>query len=214
MNPVLRPGIVVSRDGASVYVSLSQPEGQGPDSLKTVDAASGKVLQDRVLEFHPGQLAVGPDPGVVYVSGCHGLCSDGTLHTIDLAAQAPTASITLRTMPSGMAISSDGGRAYVANASSASLQIVDLEQNAVVASVPVGAGPLGVALSPDDSRVYVTNFDGGTLSVIDARTASQVAIASVGPTPRAIAVTPDGRFAYLTRSESYVSIVDLNRLGT
>ncbi len=211
-TPVLRPGIAVSADGASAYFTVSQPEQQGPgDSVRVLDTASGEIRQ-RGLDFHPGAIAAGAAGGSVVVVGCHGFCSDGTLHVIDAALSKPLAEVGLPSVPGGLALSPDGTRAWVANGLAGSVSVVDLARRSVVATVPVPAEPLGVAVRPDGSLVYVTSFQGTALTAIDARSSRVVASADVGPTPRAIAITPDGRFAYVTHSNPVVSVIDLARL--
>jgi YVTN family beta-propeller protein len=211
-RPVLRPGVAVSPDGSTVYATVSQPEGAGFDLLYVIDAATGRQTQ-RSLSFHPGQLAADPGGRLLWVTGCRGLCSDGTLRGLDPPAPGAggTLDVTLPSLPGGMALSPDGARAYVANGLAGSVAVVDLAARRVVAEVRTGAEPLGVATSPDGSRVYVTNFQSGTLAVIDAATSSVVATLPVGATPRAIAVTPDGRQAWLTHSTPELSVVDLSR---
>jgi YVTN family beta-propeller protein len=211
-RPVLRPGIAVSPDGATVYATLSQPEGQGFDLLFTIDAATGAKRQ-HALGFHPGQLAAAPAGSLLWISGCVGLCADGTLHGVTPSDPGSAAQIPLASVPGGMALSPDGSRAYVANALAGTVAVVDLAQRTVVANVPVGAEPLGIAPSPDGTRVYVTSFQSNTLSAIDAATNRVVASVRLGKTPRAIALAPDGRFAWITHSTPEVSVVDLSRLS-
>lgn len=211
-RPVLRPGVAVSADGATAYATISQPEGAGFDLLEIVDTTSGARTQ-RALDFHPGQLVAAPSGGLLWIAGCRGLCSDGTLHGVDPARRGDAAKVTLPSVPGGLALAPDGSRAYVANGLGASVSVVDLSSHAVVADVRVGAEPLGVAASPDGRRVYVTSFQSNTLSAIDTASNAVIAEARVGASPRAIAVTPDGRFAWVTHSTARISIVDLAKLS-
>ncbi|MEW6269774.1 MAG: YncE family protein [Thermodesulfobacteriota bacterium] len=211
-RPVLRPGVAVSPDGSEVYATVSQPEGAGFDLLYVIDAESGRTTQ-RSLSLHPGQLAADPAGRLVWIAGCRGLCSDGTLHGVDPAAPGDASAVALASVPGGMALSPDGARAYVANGLAGSVAVVDLATRRVVANVRTGAEPLGVAVSPDGARVYVTNFQSGTLSVVDASSNAVVATLPVAGAPRAIAVTPDGRFAWLTHSTPQLSVVALSSAG-
>jgi YVTN family beta-propeller protein len=72
------------------------------------------------------------------------------------------ATIPVGVNPDGVAITPDGGRAYVANNGSNTLSIIDTATNRVVATVPVGETGIGlteVAITPDGSYAYV-NLDG------------------------------------------------------
>jgi YVTN family beta-propeller protein len=211
-TPVLRPGVALSPDGSRAWVTISQPG--GPDSLRIVDTASARVAQTHGFDFHPGPVAVSPDGGRVYVAGCHGFCSDGTLHALEVATLRALGEVETASVPGGLAVAPDGSRAWVTNGTAASVTVVDLASLTAVATVSVPAGALGVATSPDGSRVYVSSFDAGKLSVLDARTNAVLATSAIGESPRAIAVSPDGRRAYVTSSKPRVYVVDTTRLLT
>lgn len=212
-TPVLRPGVAVSPDGSHAWFTISQPEQQGPgDSIRTLDTASGELTQ-RGLDFHPGAIVASRSPGQIVVVGCHGFCSDGTLHLLDPSQPRPVATVPLPSVPGGVALSPDGAQAYVANGLAATVSVVDLPGGTIRATVPVGAEPLGLAFHPNGAYVYVTNFQGASLSAINTRTNQVVATVGVGATPRAIAVHPAGRVAYVTSSEPVVSVIDLQRLA-
>jgi YVTN family beta-propeller protein len=209
--PVLRPGVALSPDGRTAYATVSQQAGQGFDTLRMVDTQGGDAKQ-RGLDFHPGQL-VADGSGLLWITGCVGLCSDGTLRLVDPAGVGSIAKIDLPSVPGGIALTPGGRRAIVANGLAGSVSIFDVPTRSLVATVPVGAEPLGVAASPDGRRVYVTTFQSGQLAAIDVATSQVVATAPLGESPRAIAVSPDGKRAYVTHSTAKVSVVDLARLG-
>ena len=208
--PVLRPGIAITRDGTQAIVTISQPSGQGGDVLRMIDMATGEAGLQRGLDFHPGQIQT--SDGRAVVVGCHGFCSDGTLHVIDPRSDSGVVRANLASVPGGVAVSPDGRRAFAANANAASVSVIDLASGSTIATVPVGAAPLGVAVSPDGSRAYVANFDSGTLSAIDTATNAVIATRAVGANPRVLAIRPDGRTAYLTHSIPQVSVIDLSKL--
>jgi YVTN family beta-propeller protein len=211
-TPALRPGIALSRDGRTAYATISRLEGQGFDTLQLVDAATGSTSQ-RVFNMHPGQLVVDRN-GRLWVAGCLGLCSQGTLHVIDLSQPGSLARFDLPSVPAGIALTPDGSRVYVANGLAGSVTAVDVQSRTKIGDVRVGAEPLGIAVSPDGRTAYVTNFASGTLSAIDVATNTVTASASIGESPRAIAISPDGKRAYVTHSTQKISIVDLTRLGS
>jgi YVTN family beta-propeller protein len=204
--------VALSADGKTAYATISRLEGQGFDRLELVDVASGSKSQ-RVFNMHPGQLVVDSN-GRLWVAGCLGLCSQGTLHVIDLSQEGPLARFDLPSVPAGIAITPDGSRVYVANGLAGSVTAVDAQSRTKLGDVRVGAEPLGIAVSPDGGTAYVTNFASGTLSAIDVATNTVTASAPVGESPRAIAISPDGKRAYLTHSTQLVSIVDLTKLGS
>jgi YVTN family beta-propeller protein len=211
-TPSLRPGVALSGDGKTAYVTISRLQGQGFDTLELVDTATGSKSQ-RGFDMHPGQLVVDRD-GRLWVAGCLGLCAQGTLRVIDLSQPGSLARFDLPSVPAGIALTPDGSRVYVANGLAGSVTAVDVQSRTKLGDVRVGAEPLGIAVSPDGRTAYVTNFASGTLSAIDVATNTVTASASVGESPRAIAISPDGKRAYVTHSTQVVSIVDLTRLGS
>lgn len=212
-RPVLRPGIAVSPDGATVYATVSEPPGAGADLLYAIDSATGAKTQ-RALPFHPGPLVADAAGDTLWIVGCVGACSAGTLYGVRPSdPRRDAAAIPLASVAGGIALAPGGERAWVATSLAGSVAAVDLARRAVAAEVRVGADPLGIAPSPDGRAVYVTSFQANTLSAIDAATDAVIATVRLDRTPRAIAVTPDGRYAWVTHSTPEISVVDLSRVA-
>jgi len=113
------------------------------------------------------------------------LCSvSGSVSAIDTTTNEVVATVEVGPAPHGMAIASNGKKAYVANYGtfpskfdqarclSDTVSVLKLDTRTpdgdadgkaahppkVVATVTVGRGPLSVAITPDDAEVYVTDF--------------------------------------------------------
>uniref|UniRef100_A0A832MN13 Cytochrome c domain-containing protein n=1 Tax=Eiseniibacteriota bacterium TaxID=2212470 RepID=A0A832MN13_UNCEI len=90
-------------------------------------------------------------------------------------------------IPTGVAFSPDGARAYVTSLASDRLAVVDPNApgNAVLARVPTVAGPTGVVVDGPRARLYVVGRFRGELQTLDAATLGEVARARLGydPTP-------------------------------
>jgi YVTN family beta-propeller protein len=68
----------------------------------------------------------------------------------------------------GVAMSRDGQRLYVASDGPETVSVIDTSINwPLPVSIKVGWNPSSVAVSPDGRRVYVANNGSGTVSVID-----------------------------------------------
>jgi YVTN family beta-propeller protein len=95
--------------------------------------------------------------------------------------------------PSGIAITPDGSRAYVANANSEFVSVIDTRTNLVVGEpIKVGASPRSIAITPDGTRAYVASENSGSVSVIDTRTNQVVGgPITVGAGPFGVAIPPD-----------------------
>jgi YVTN family beta-propeller protein len=87
---------------------------------------------------------------------------------IATASNTVVATVTVGANPSGVAVTPDGTKVYVANRGSGTVSAIATATNAVVATIPVGGNPYGIAVTPDGTNVYVTT--GNTVSVIDTAT--------------------------------------------
>jgi YVTN family beta-propeller protein len=117
--------------------------------------------------------------------------------------------------PSGVAVSPDGRRAYVANAGSpdhpaTTVAVVDLGTQTVTATVRVPAHPMALAITPDGRRLVVASTGSnaapaGTLTVIDTASRHVVSTIPLASTPGDVTVSPDGRTAWcvITGASTY-----------
>jgi YVTN family beta-propeller protein len=107
--------------------------------------------------------------------------------------------------PTAIAVSSDGGTAYVAytgTPGAPGVSTINTTWDEVWGSpLPVGGNPTALAVSPDQKTLFVT-YRGGTagsssgVSRINLETKTMTNI-RVGPDPSAIVISPDGKYAYV-----------------
>jgi YVTN family beta-propeller protein len=207
-RPSQRPSAVASRDGTRVYVGNT-----AKDHVYVIDTAANQVVTDFFLDFHPAEVAIRSDGRYLFVAGCRLACTDGTLAIIDTTSFKTIAKIPLKAVPTGLVVTPDGSKAYVANGREASVTVVNLATQAVLEDILVGPEPVGLALAPAGKAVYVTSFRDGSLSEISTARNDVVATVKVGASPRSVVVNRDGTRAFLTHSSNTLSIVDLGRLG-
>lgn len=209
-RPALRPDVVLVADESQAIVTIS--DNGGADQLTVVDLKGKAPNKSHGVDFHPGPLAKSADGGTLYVAGCHGFCSDGTVHALSLPAMTPLGRTALPTLPGDMVRSGDGNGLWVTNGLGAGITSVDPVAGSSGPSIHTDAGSIGVAVSPDRRRVYVTNFDAGTLSVVDPAAGRTLNTVPVGRSPRAIALSADGSTAWVTHSIPLLSVVDTRKL--
>jgi LPXTG-motif cell wall-anchored protein len=124
-------------------------------------------------------------------------------------ASAPTENnFSIGGAPTGIAFSSDGSTAYIADCSNSKLKVVDVASSHVTHEVAVGNCPMGVALSPDGHTAYLPNYATSDLSVVDLATNSVTATVSLGHSPFSIAISPDGAKLVIPDSAGGVYVVD------
>ena len=97
----------------------------------------------------------------------------------------------------GVALSPDGGRAYVVNnAAAGAVYVIDTQTESVIATIPVGNNPQAIVMVPDGTKAYVTNYADGTISVIDTGTNSVITTIAGNGYASGLASSPDGSRVY------------------
>jgi YVTN family beta-propeller protein len=145
-------------------------------------------------------------------------------------------------LPTGIAFSADGKKAYVAYSRGNSLAVFDADTHEVVREVDTGVAPFAVAISKSNGRIFVTNRAGrrptqkdttapssgsavvtdavtgssstGTLTVVDAETFATQEV-KVGLAPSQMVVSADDKLLAVANSHSdTVTVVDTAKLST
>ena len=161
-------GLAPSPDGRFLYVAENLA-----DSLAVFEVASGRIAQRLATGRYPYAVAVSGD-GTVYVSAWGGNTvsvftpqSDGAL--------AESGRLTVGRHPSALLLSRDGGRLFVASASTDRVIVVDTRARRVVGELrdPPPAGPdegttpNAIALSTDGTRLFAAEGDANAVAVFD-----------------------------------------------
>jgi YVTN family beta-propeller protein len=189
----LQVGLVANE--ASREVPAGQVIRQNPPSDVTLPVSSKVNL---VVSFGPHAYTLLSGPA--YITNYAG----GTVAIVnpDLNAVADSIPTGINNNgPSGIAVSPDGTRLYVANRpkygkTNGTLAVIDLTERKLIAVIPVGVAPLGVATNPAGSRVFVANEGSFSLSVIDTSTNQpfvdlNVPNLTANPYPRGVATHPN-----------------------
>ena len=98
--------------------------------------------------------------------------------------------------PSGLAVSPDGTKVYVAHTGTDTVEVIDAATGTLAATpiaLPGSASPGSVAFSPDGTKAYVANSFSHTVSVIDVATdtVTSTIVLPVGSGPYAVRFSPD-----------------------
>jgi 40-residue YVTN family beta-propeller repeat len=94
------------------------------------------------------------------------------------------------TRPTGVALSPDGRRLYVANGAAGRVTVIDPAAARVVSSIPVGNRPWGVALQADGKTLYTADGRSNQISIIDTASGRVRATVSVGERPYSLVIVP------------------------
>jgi len=159
------------------------------------------------------RIAVSPDGSRVYLTH-NSTAFPGNVTVIDTGTNAVSEQIIVGDSPWGLALSKDGGRAYVTNANSSSMTVIDTRRGTAIAEIPAGGFPQDVVISADQTLAYVlvgaTTSIGPRVLVIDIQRGSTAATVPVNADSHEMALSPDGAGLYVTNRESgTVSMIDL-----
>ena len=214
-------------------------------SMVTImDLTSGRVVQQVGLGQGDDQVAAdGPlysaDGGTLWVPQSSDILkftvlADGLVNPDPTTVALPTGP-TGAALPSGMALSADGTRLYVAFNGLNTLGVIDTASNAVVAQIPVGNAPRQVVIvgnrafvsdeggrraDPDDftnlsdgTPVVADRSTGaadtGSVSVVDVKASRELASIPVGLQPSAEYLGRDGTTLFVANSnDDSMSLID------
>ena len=159
-------GIALSRDGRSLYVAENLS-----DSLAVVDLATRRVVERLSVGAYPYAVVAAAD-GRVYATAWG--ANDVAVFRADGAGRlVAERAIDVGRHPSAMVVSADGGRLFVASASTDRVAVVDTRAGRTVrwlldpppGGVVEGSTPNALALSPDGNRLYAAEADANAVAV-------------------------------------------------
>jgi len=128
----------------------------------------------------------GPTPSPTPVPPC-------TVAVIDTTSNTVVTNVTVGHEPFAVAMSSNGGFAYVTNRADDSVSIIDTATDTVIDEVPVGDTPEGITAG--FGEIYVANDSSNTVSVYRELDFTLLTTIAVGASPLSVAVSPDGKTA-------------------
>ena len=194
-----QPGEVSPADGVPISLAAGG-NGCNPTPGHPVGTIIGKVVAP-----NPWAVAV-RDDGLAYFTEIY----SNAVGVTNTTTRTITGTIPSGSLPTGIAFSPDGTRAYTANQGDNSVTVISTATSAAIASISTGgSSPFSVEVSPDGLQVYVGNND-NTLMIVDAQTLQIPKTLSVGFATNAFAVDRAGRMLYASHFVSgSVSEIDI-----
>ncbi|NLV44158.1 MAG: beta-propeller fold lactonase family protein [Candidatus Hydrogenedentes bacterium] len=229
-NPSAPGGLCLDEERNRVYVALSRNNTIGIVNLETksldaeipVGIAPYTALQSDnklyVSNWGGRRPAEGDKTGPTAGSQAvvdpeTGIASTGTVSVIDLASGTVTTEIEMGLHPSGMALSPDGTRLYVANANSDTVSVIETATDTVAQTLgakpmerlPFGSAPNALCVSPDGTTLYIANGGNNLLGVLDLASGKMRGLIPTGWYPGAVETTNDGNM---------ICVANIKGLGT
>jgi len=219
-------GLALDQGSGVAWVALSRN-----NSVAVVDLAGGRVDAEIDVGMAPYTVVLagdkayvsnwggrrpaagdttGPSSGSeVVVDPDSGIASSGTVSVIDVASREVVGEIDVGLHPSGMALSPDGSRLFVANANSDTVSVIDTSTDRVVDTLdpkpmpelPLGSAPNALAVSPDGTTLYVANGGNNAIAVIDLADGSLRGLIPTGWYPGALLLSPDGSTLHVANTK-------------
>ena len=197
--------------------------------LHLIDIDTSTVTQTINIANSFVGVAFNPAGNRIFVGG-------GSSNDVKLFAAGPsgafaadgTIPVSGGAAPSGLSLSPDGTRLYVALNMTHEVAVIDTAARRILARVPVGIYPYTTVTSLDGSKVYVSNWGGkvpgptdftdgnfpvvvdrrtgipvtGTVSVLDTASNTVIKHIDVGLHPTGMALSPAGDRLYVTNANS------------
>ena len=226
-------GMVLSPDAALLAVVTGS--NFNPRALHLIDVAGRSLKQTISIGNSFVGVAFSPSGDQIWVGG--GASNDVKVFKRQAdGSYAADGTIPIAgAAPSGLSMSADGHRLYVALNMANDVAVIDTASRAILKRIRVGTYPYTTMVSADGSKVYTTNWGGrlpgpgdltdgmfpvvvdprtgipisGTVSVIDIASQTVVKTIDVGLHPCGMALSPNGGRLYVTNANSdTVSVID------
>lgn len=179
----------VSPDGRLAVAANYEDRAASMITVYDIDARGVVRTIDLGESRAPHGLAFVPGSGLLAVT-CEG---SQHLVLVDLEKGEVVARIATGAPASHMvAVTPDGGRAFVANIADDSVSAIDLGERTLLKVIPTGKGAEGIDITPDGKEVWVTNRGEDTVSVIDALSLEVIETVPCAGFPIRCKTTPDG----------------------
>lgn len=203
-------GIVVTRDGARVFVTTAQNTLWEAKLSEANELSWGRKIAlpgpGGTGNSQPGGLALSTDEKRAYVC----LSRNNSLGIVDLESGTLTKEVPVGVAPFDVTIKADGKTAFVSNwggrhpksgektakssgtdtlvddrtvAASGTVSVVDLDQGNESAQITTGLHPSDLELSADQRTLYVANANSDTVSVVDTTNLRVVESVLIRPDP-------------------------------
>jgi YVTN family beta-propeller protein len=180
--------VTLSRNNTLAVVNLADkgvkeiPVGIAPYEVVLASESKAYVSNWGGRKPREGESTYNTSGSQVLVDPETGIASNGSISVVDLAADAEVKNIEVGLHPSGLVLSPDGARLFVACANSDIVSVINTGTDQVVEEIsvhlekdlPFGSAPNAMAISRDGKFLYVANGTDNAICVIRVGMPSQI----------------------------------------
>ena len=192
-------GLALNEEGNKIYVTLSRnnslgivnmadrsiaeiPVGVAPFDVLCISPAKAYISNWGGRQPLEGESVYKTSGSNVLVDPKTGIANNGAVSVVDLEKKKQTKVIEVGLHPSGMVLSPDRKKLYVACANSDIISVIDTDYDQVIDKIsvhfrddlPFGSGPGDLTISPDGKYLYVANGTENSVCVIQTGTPVKV----------------------------------------
>ena len=188
--------------------------GWGQNSVQLLDAATGRLLDTRVVPAAWAGLVFAPDGRTLYASGGQ----HNRIHCFRVEGQQlrPDSALVLgqkwpkqKIGVAGLAVDGRRQQLYAVTREDSSLYTCDLKTRRVLRVLPLPAEAYGALLSPDGARLYISLWGARAVAVYDVEKQVLLPSIPVESHPNDLVLTRDGRRLFVANANSNsVSVID------
>ena len=170
-----------------------------------------------------GETTYNTSGSQVLVDSVTGIANHGSVSVINLDRNVQEKSISVGLLPTGMVLSPDGNKLYVACANSDIISVIDTKTDEVIDTIsvhaqkdiPFGSAPNDLTISPDGRYLYVANGTENAICVIETGASSRVVgYIPTGWYPGSVITNKSGHFLYVANVKGVGSLNQrTDRLG-
>jgi len=197
-------GLVLSRDGARLYVAVSgmpkcpppmtdaqcgQLPSEAEGSVSIIDARHNRLRRTVAVGKRPRDAVFSADSRTAFVPGE----ADASVFLVSLTTDNPaTRVLTLPppARPMSIALDAPRGRLYLSTGHGGSIAALGAGGDHLIGQVQVGGRPWGIALSADGERLLSADGPAGELAVLDAPALTVIGKVAVGHGPWGVVLGP------------------------
>ncbi|KAA3656184.1 MAG: hypothetical protein DWQ10_15965 [Calditrichaeota bacterium] len=208
--------VTLSRNNSLAVVDLTDttvheiPVGIAPYEVVLASASKAYVSNWGGRRPQKGESTYNTSGSQVLVDPKTGIANNGTVSVVDLTSKQQVKSIAVGLHPSGLLLSPDSTRLFVACANSDIVSVINTSTDEVIeeisvrskSNLPFGSAPNALAISPDGRYLYVANGTDNAICVVQpGKPSAVVGYIPTGWYPASVILNNNANFLFVANAK-------------